>query len=417
VKQDNDRDIVVIIKQRITGSNNGSSAYLLAICKYLSEHGRKVSLLWPNPATFGRWPFLRLSPDLDFANEMKWRGGIRIGNYVFCTNPKVYYRAVLASIEALLLKTRIVKAPFLERAKSALLSQVSEKDVNFIKLNSSGAKAVLLDYAFSVDYLNSVAGNNIPSAVVMHDLFSSRGEQFANTVVKDDYGHLTYDQEIRLLGKPGAVIAIQKDEAEVIRADLPGQKIIVSPMSVQVKEKSNSTADNVVFFVGSGAAPNVIGVTWFLEHVWPLVLLERPDAILNIVGTVCRNIYESHPNVKLHGPVDSLKPYYDEATAVISPLTTGSGLKIKLIEGMAYGKAIVATTVTLQGVADVVTDAVIKADEEKEFANGVLKILNEPHHRQQLERSARDCVEANFSADACFLGILDHFGGNIETNR
>ena len=75
------------------------------------------------------------------------------------------------------------------------------------------------------------------------------------------------------------------------------------------------------------------------------------------------------------GRIDDLTPLYANAAVVISPLRGGSGLKIKLIEALGQGKAIVVTTTTLQGVADVIGSAVIVADDAQEFADGIRNLF------------------------------------------
>ena len=78
------------------------------------------------------------------------------------------------------------------------------------------------------------------------------------------------------------------------------------------------------------------------------------------------------------GPVPSLEALYDEAAVVISPLSVGSGLKIKLVEALGHGKAIVATSATVSGFEVLTRDAVAVADDPAAFAAGVTALLKDP---------------------------------------
>ncbi|MGH6958583.1 MAG: glycosyltransferase, partial [Caulobacteraceae bacterium] len=103
--------------------------------------------------------------------------------------------------------------------------------------------------------------------------------------------------------------------------------------------------------------------------------------------------------VRYLGFVDRLDPLYADAGVVISPLTGGSGLKIKLIEALAHGKACVATSVTLQGVEEEAAHAVAVADTPEAFASSVVELLSSEPRRIELGRRALAVVRASFSAE------------------
>ena len=90
------------------------------------------------------------------------------------------------------------------------------------------------------------------------------------------------------------------------------------------------------------------------------------------------------------------------AGVVISPLIQGSGLKIKLIEALAQGKATVATGVTLQGVEEIASQAVAKADDPIPFANAVIGLMQAETERATLAAKALDTARVHFSGDACY---------------
>src|SRR5690606_3854767 len=116
------------------------------------------------------------------------------------------------------------------------------------------------------------------------------------------------------------------------------------PMPARAEDQPSPGEDDRVLFVGSNTAPNTVGLAWFLEEVWPEVLKRRPSCRLDVAGSVERGFdARDQRGVRFLGLVDDLAPLYRRAGVVVSPLTFGSGLKIKLIEAMAQGKAVVAT--------------------------------------------------------------------------
>jgi len=105
---------------------------------------------------------------------------------------------------------------------------------------------------------------------------------------------------------------------------------------------------SLVIFTGSmDWQPNIDGVEFFCNAIWPLVLEKVPQARFRIVGR------DPHPRVKnlasssveVTGTVPSIVDHLREATAIVVPLRIGGGTRIKIYEGMAMGKATVSTTV------------------------------------------------------------------------
>jgi glycosyltransferase involved in cell wall biosynthesis len=147
-----------------------------------------------------------------------------------------------------------------------------------------------------------------------------------------------------------------------------------------------------------------------------LVLSARPNAKLDIAGTVSRAFSgDWPPGVRFLGLVPDLDPLYEAAGVVISPLTFGSGLKIKLIEALAKGKAIVATSVTLHGVENECRDGVCVADDPASFANSIVRLLGNDEARHDLASRALETARQHFSAAQCYAGFTEWL--RSRTNR
>jgi succinoglycan biosynthesis protein ExoO len=266
---------------------------------------------------------------------------------------------------------------------------------------------LIADYAFLTEALPYALRPDARTAVVMHDLFSSRPAQFARTGTTDSVTLLDEASEMRLLGQAEAVLAIQAEEAEAVRRHLPSTRVIVAPMAAEPVAAAQPGEGTELLFVGSGTAPNVAGLQWFLDAVWPAIRRGAPAATLSVVGTVGRAIAAAPEGVQLLGRVAELGPLYARAAVVISPLHAGSGLKIKLVEALAQGKAVVATTVTTQGVEALVAGAVAVTDEAGGFAAAVLALLADPALRQARGAAALAVAREAFSPAACHAGLLD----------
>jgi len=125
------------------------------------------------------------------------------------------------------------------------------------------------------------------------------------------------------------------------------------PTSFEVLDKSKidnfkkPTIEPYLFFVGSNFYANVQGITWFMNNVAPFV-----NQKIIIGGSICEAFinYNAPSNVCFVGPIDDLTEYYSNASAVISPIFSGSGMKTKTIEALKYGKYIIGTKEAFVGI-------------------------------------------------------------------
>ena len=397
-----ERRVSLLSRQRIVGISNGSSAYLLGLCDSLKRAGYEIDLVSPSPAMFGRWPFLRLDPAMDVFASIRIRGSVRFGRVVIARDPRIAVRAAAGLAGRLLGRLGIAVETWNRKAPHAITVPLSDADRLFVANAVRPSRAILTDYAFLNEAIPFALQPQAPSAVVMHDLFFSQDPD--RTVVL-----LDRDDEMALLDQADAVIAIQADEGNTVSRLLPHKQVILAPMAVAAVAGPQPGEDDTVLFVGSNTLPNIDGIAWFLREVWPTLLDRRPRMQMQIAGTCCGSLQAVPRNVVLLGRVDDLDGVYQRAGVVISPLRLGSGLKIKLVEAMGRGKAVIATETTLQGVGEQVEGAVLRADTPAEFLAAFERLLDGTA-RSQLGARALDAAHRHFSSAACHGGLLDFVG-------
>jgi succinoglycan biosynthesis protein ExoO len=411
--------ICVLSRQRLTTGSSGSSAYLLSLCATLRENGFALHLVCPSPAMLGRVPVLRIAGEGDVFDTVSIRGTRRIGGFVFARDPSVYLRAALGVTDRLARRAGITALSTLARpAPYAVGLPWTAEDFLFVAAETCGrADIVLADYGFLTPGIPYALRPGAASAVVMHDLFSSRPAAFAELGAVDGAAALGEAAEATLLAGAALVIAIQHDEAAAARRMLPaGRSVLVAPMAVETVPAAQAGEGGGLLFVGSSAAANVDGLRWFLAEIWPRILERRPDTRLMVAGSVCTAIAPA-AGVMLNGRVPDLAPLYRRADVVISPLRVGSGLKVKLIEALANGKPVVATSVTAQGVAHLLDGAVALADTPDAFADEVLRLLGQPLLRAARAEAALGVARTSFSTSAAYGGVLDHLKAQYAATK
>jgi glycosyltransferase involved in cell wall biosynthesis len=147
-----------------------------------------------------------------------------------------------------------------------------------------------------------------------------------------------------------------------------------------------------ILLVGNFAyEPNIDAALYFSNYIFPLILQHIPNAKLFVVGN------EPPPSIlslnlkkqtEVTGLVESLIPFYRVADVVVCPLRIGGGIKVKILEAISAGKAIVSTSVGAQGLDLSTYKAVTIANGVIPFANSVIRLLQYPEERAKLEREA-----------------------------
>jgi glycosyltransferase involved in cell wall biosynthesis len=169
-----------------------------------------------------------------------------------------------------------------------------------------------------------------------------------------------------------------------------------------------------LLFVGTmGYPPNVDAMLWFCDEIFPHIVRQVPNVQLTIAGRAPKPAIQKlaqRPHISVTGNVDDLKPYYQRASVIVVPLRAGSGTRLKISEAMAYGRAIVSTTIGCEGLDVQDGENILLADTADEFANRVVQLLRDRARRQWLADNGRRLVEERYDWGLlcnAFLKIYD----------
>jgi glycosyltransferase involved in cell wall biosynthesis len=145
--------------------------------------------------------------------------------------------------------------------------------------------------------------------------------------------------------------------------------------------------------------PNVDAMLWFTSEIWPLVRKEFPDARLVVVGQKPHRRLQrlrKLPGVTLTGFVPDVRPYIASAHVFVVPLRMGSGTRLKVLQAMAMGKAIVSTNIGAEGLGVRSGRELLLADSPQAFTDAVVSLLKDGRLRERLGASAQEFVSARF---------------------
>ena len=164
--------------------------------------------------------------------------------------------------------------------------------------------------------------------------------------------------ERRYLRQFDAVAAITEADAARLRALHCPEPVVFIPAGVDLRQfrpaPEVAPRPRTLFMLGSLSwLPNQEGLQWLLREVWPTVHAEMPDVELHIAGsgTPADLLRPRTDNVFVHGFVESAPAFMQQYELMLVPLLSGGGMRIKIIEGMALGKAVLSTTLGAEGIA------------------------------------------------------------------
>jgi len=156
--------------------------------------------------------------------------------------------------------------------------------------------------------------------------------------------------------------------------------------------------ENSVLWLGHmDVHTNRDAVLYFWREICPLIRQRNPDATIIFVGTAPpREIADAaagDPRVKVTGFVDDIRTYVDEARVVVVPIRIGSGTRLKILDTMAMGKAIVSTSVGCEGIDVTDGENILVGDTPQAFAEKVMLALTNEDVRNRLQTNARAFVK------------------------
>ena len=172
-----------------------------------------------------------------------------------------------------------------------------------------------------------------------------------------------------------------------------------------------------LFHIGSmNWIPNQNGIKWFLENVWNIVHSTFPGIKLYLAGRhmpgwIMKNNY---PNVEIVGEVDDAYDFINSKSIMIVPLFSGSGVRIKIIEGMALGKTVISTTIGADGINYRNNEDILIADTSNEFITAIIKCVNDKAFCNNIGRRAMKLIKDQHNNNSIIHELVSFYNKIIS---
>jgi glycosyltransferase involved in cell wall biosynthesis len=201
--------------------------------------------------------------------------------------------------------------------------------------------------------------------------------------------------EISILNKIDGIVAITPVDARNFDRLSHSTNIISIPFGINLntmKENPIQPAEPSLFHIGTmNWFPNEEGIKWLMSAVWPQVSQLLPDIELHLAGRYMPEwmLKLSVPRVTIDGEVPDVWEYMQRFSIMVVPLFSGSGIRIKIVEAMAAGKAIITTAIGAEGINYENGQHLIIAKDAKSFADAIVKVSNNRTLRDSLGKNAQ----------------------------
>lgn len=221
--------------------------------------------------------------------------------------------------------------------------------------------------------------------------------------------------EVGMLNRYDAIAAISEADADCFKKLGCRIPIIHIPFGIDLQRyKPGQSNQNELSLFHIGAMdwlPNADGVKWFLNNAWIGISAKHPSLKLYLAGKSMPDwLRQLHmKNVMVKGEVPDAREFMNSGAIMIVPLSSGSGMRVKIIEGMALGKTIVSTSIGAEGIAYENGTNILIADTTEGFSDAIDKCLSDRSFSESIGRNARILVETKYDNQVLCNKLSDFF--------
>ena len=265
---------------------------------------------------------------------------------------------------------------------------------------------------------------------IEHEIWERRAQNMQNPFKRFAYAETAYrlkNYELAVMKRRpfDVLIPITGRDAGAFRkmgAEMPVHVAGVG-MDLESIAQAKSGAeveDQSVFYIGAmDWEPNIEGMDWFLKEVWPKVHKRFPNIRFYLAG---RNMPERYlkinrQNIQVLGEVESAVKFIESKGIMVAPILSGSGMRVKVVEGMAHGKAIVATPVAVEGIGPRHgKDIMVEADPD-EFAERVIFLLQHKDIYDLLGKNAESFIKRSFDMKKISKDLMGFYKSQLKSKK
>ena len=307
--------------------------------------------------------------------------------------------------------TRFISGKF----KSRLIDILNENKYDIIHLEGLYVCTYIKTIRKYSDATISYRAHNIESRIWENNVYNEKNilRKFYLKVLKNRL--LKYEEFV--INKYDALIPITSIDLDFFEQKGNTKPFIIIPFGIDFFKYTvtlnNQISKHSLFYIGSlDWIPNIEGLKWFIEEVWNDLKNNFPELSFRVAG---RNADKKlvhfllKNNIEYLGEISDSKSIFLDNSLMIVPLFSGSGMRVKIIEGMAYGKVIISTKKGIEGINCDEGKNILIADSGEDFIQKITEILKNDDLYSKISINARELVKEEYNNNDIINRLINFY--------
>jgi len=257
---------------------------------------------------------------------------------------------------------------------------------------------------------------------VEHEIWERKSQGEKNPIRRFYLNLLTRrikEHETRIIKTVDFLVPISERDEKILLAMFPNIPSRVIPAGVDVENYPQPEDPQYpsLFFIGSlDWLPNQEGLLWFIDHVWP-ELHKNQKIQFHVGGRGAPYWLEKKlitNNIHFHGEIEDAYKFMNQYAIMISPVFSGSGIRIKNLEAMMMGKAVVSTSMGSEGVSYTHNENILLADDPQTFISIIKEYATDRIKYDKIAKSGRAFVMESFNNLAFCKNLAEFYRNNLK---
>lgn len=224
-----------------------------------------------------------------------------------------------------------------------------------------------------------------------------------------------------LINKYDVLVTITDRDKSVFEKFKNSKPVITSQVGIDIQKLSQDTSSidyNSIFHIGAlDWTPNQEGLIWFINNVWKEIYRKNNNIKFRIAGRNCPDWLKNKfnmPGIEFFGEIDDAYKFIRQNAIMIVPLFSGSGMRVKIIEGLALGKTIISTPIGAEGIDYDNGNNIVIVDKATDFLNNINKLINNIDEIDRIGKNAVNFAKEKFDNNSIAKDLIDFYQKNIK---
>jgi glycosyltransferase involved in cell wall biosynthesis len=290
-------------------------------------------------------------------------------------------------------------------------------------LQNNKYDAIILDSLYVTTYVDTIRNHSSAPIIyrahnIEHEIWKENYKKEKN-ILRKKYIQILYKQlekyEYKLLKKVDGIACISPENAVQIKNISKNYKVSFIPYTPNISKQNFTSYSKKLFFIGSFEwEPNTFGLQWFINNVWNKLQEFDSTIEFHIAGKGMVKNEWTGKNIYNYGEVENAETFINPFFIMPVPLFHGSGVRIKIIEAMALGKIVIATSKAAEGIPYTNKKNILIADNEEEFLLQIKYCITNKQEAEKISTEAQNFVSMQYNSNNVIQDLISFINGLKE---